>query len=81
MMESSDKMQSAGEGNGKPLQYSCLENTMSSMKWQQDITREDKPPKSIGIQYATGGERRNSSMKNEENGPKEKCSVVDTSGW
>ena len=75
------KMQSTGEGNGKPLQYSCLENTMNSVKRQKDMTREDKPPKSIGIQYATRGERRNSSRKNEENGSKEKCSVVDMSGW
>ena len=72
MVESSDKKHSTGEGNGKPLQYSCLENTMNSMKTQKDMTWEDKTPKSIGIQYATRGEQRNSSRKNEENGPKEK---------
>ena len=81
MVKSSDKTWSTGEGNGKPLLYSCLENTMNSVKRQKDMTREDKPPKSIGIQYATRGERRNSSRKNEENGSKEKCSVVDMSGW
>jgi len=46
MVESCDKTQSTGEGNGKPLQYSCLENTMNSMKTQKDMTWEDKPPKS-----------------------------------
>ena len=50
MVESSDKMWSLGEGNGKPLQYSCLENPMNSMKRQKDMTLEDEPPRSVGIQ-------------------------------
>ena len=51
MVESSDKMWSTGEGNGKPLQYSCLEN---SMKRQKDRTLKDELPRSLGSQYATG---------------------------
>ena len=54
MMESSDKMWSTGEGNGKPLQYSCLENPMSSMKRQKDRTLKDELPRSGGAQYYTG---------------------------
>ena len=64
-VESSDKMWSPGEGNSKPLQYSCLENPMNSMKRQKDRTLEDELPRSVGAQYATGEERRNSSRKNE----------------
>ena len=56
IMESSDKMWSTGEGNGKPLQYSCLKNPMNSMKRQKDIAQEDKPSRSVGVQYATGEE-------------------------
>ena len=58
-METSDKMWSTGEGNGKPLQYSCLKNPMNSMKRQIDITLNDL--RSVGAQYATGDEGRNSS--------------------
>ena len=53
MGESSDKMWSTGEGNGKPLQYSCLENPMNSMKRQKDRTLKDELPRSVGAQYAT----------------------------
>ena len=53
MVESSDKMWAPGEGNGKPLQYSCLENPMNSMKRQKDRTWKDELPKSVGAQYAT----------------------------
>ena len=53
MMESSDRMWSTGEGNGKPLQYSCLENAMNSMKRQKDMTLKDELPRSVGAQYAT----------------------------
>ena len=53
-VESSDKTWSTGEGNGKPLQYSCLENTMNSMKRQKDRTLKDELPRSVGAQYATG---------------------------
>ena len=53
MVESSDKMWSAGEENGKPLPYSCLENPMNSMKRQKDMTVKDELPRSVGAQYAT----------------------------
>ena len=53
-MKSSDKIWSTGGGNGNPLQYSCLENPMNSMKMQRDMTPEDEPPRSEGVQYATG---------------------------
>ena len=72
MMESSDKMWSMGEGNGKPLQYSCLENPMNHMKRQKDRTLKDELPRSVGAQYATGEDRRNNSRKNEEMEPKQK---------
>ena len=81
MTESSDKMWSTGEGNGKPLQYSCLENPMNSMKRQKDRTLKDELFRSVGAQYATGQEWRNSSRKNEEDEPKQKQSlVVDVTG-
>ena len=65
-VESSDKMWSTGEGNGKPLQYSCLKNPMNSMKRQKDRTLKDELPRSVGAQHATGEELRNNSKKNEE---------------
>ena len=61
-------MWSTGEGNGKPLQYSCLENSMNSIKRQKDRTLKDKLPRSVGTQYATGDQWR----KNEETEPKQK---------
>ena len=72
MVESSKKMWSTGEENGKPLQYSCLENSMNRMKRQKDRTLKDELPRSVGAQYATGGQRRNNSRKNEETEPKQK---------
>ena len=72
MVESSDKTRPTGEGNGKPLQYSCLENLMNSMKMQKDMTLNDKLPRSVGAQYVTGEEWRNSPRKNEEMEPKPK---------
>ena len=66
MVESSDKMLSTGEGNGKPVQYSCLENPMNSMKRQKDRTLKEELPRSVGAQYATGDQWRNNSRKNEE---------------
>ena len=72
MVESSDKMWSTGEGNGKPLQYSCLENPMNSMKRQKDRTLKDELPRLVGAQYATGDQWRNNSRKNEETEPKQK---------
>ena len=71
-MESSDKTWSTGEGNGKPLQYSCLEKPMDSMKKQKDMTVKDELPRSVGAQYATGEECRNNSRKDEEMEPKQK---------
>ena len=68
MVERSDRMWSTGEGNGKPLQYSCLENPMNSMKRQNDRIL----PRSVGTQYATGGQWRNHSRKNEGMEPKQK---------
>ena len=72
IVESSDKMWSTGEGNGKPTQYSCLENPMNSMKRQKDRTLKDKLPRSVGAQYATGDQWRNNSRKNEGTEPKQK---------
>ena len=70
LVESSDKMWSTGEGNGKPIQYSYLENPMNSMKRQKDRTLKDKLPRSVGVQYATEEEWRNNSRKNEKMEPK-----------
>ena len=81
MTEYSDKMWSTGEGNGKPLQYSCLENPMNRMKRQKDRTLKDELTKSIDAQYATGEEWRNKFGKNEEMKPKQReCPVVDVTG-
>ena len=65
MVERSGRMWSTGEGNGKPLQYSCLENPMSSMKRQNDRIMKEELPRSVGAQYANGGQWRNKSRKNE----------------
>ena len=70
MVERSDKTWSTGEGNGKPLQYSCLENPMNSMKRQKDMTLKDELPRLVGVQYAPRKEWRNNSRKNEEMEPK-----------
>ena len=70
MMESSDKTWPTGEGNGKPLQYSCLENPMNSMKRQKGRTLKDELPRSVGAQYAAGEEWRTSPRRNEEAEPK-----------
>ena len=72
MVESSDKMWSIEEGNGKRLRYSCLENPMNSMKRQKDRTLKDELPSLVGAQYATGNQWRNNSRKNEEAEPKQK---------
>ena len=71
-LESSDKIWSIGEGNGKPLQYFCLENPMNSMKSQKDRTLKDELPRSVGAQYTTGVQWKNNSRKNEEMEPKQK---------
>ena len=72
MVESSDKTWSTGEGNDKPLQYSCLQNPVNSMKRQKDRTLKDELPKLVGAKYATGDQCRNNSRKNEEMEPKQK---------
>ena len=72
MVECSDKMWSTGEGNGKPLQYSCLENPMNSMKRQKERPLKDVLLRPVNAQYATGEEWRNNSRKNEETEPKQK---------
>ena len=74
-------MWSTGEGNGKPLQYSCLENPMNSMKIQKDMTLNNELPRLAGAQYATGDQWRNNSRKNEEMEPKQKQHpAVDVTG-
>ena len=70
MVERSDRMWSTGEGNGKPLQYSCLENPMNSMKRQKDRTLKNELPRLVGAQHATGDQWRNNSRKNEGMEPK-----------
>ena len=81
MVERSDRMWSTGEGNGKPLQYSCLKNPMNSMKTQKDRTLRDELLRSVGAQYATGDQWRNNSRKNEGMEPKQKqYPVVDVTG-
>ena len=80
MVESSDKKWSTGEANGKPLQYSCFENPANGMKMQEDRTLKDELPRSVGAQYATGDEWRNSTTRNEEIDPKWKqCPVAHVS--
>ena len=81
MVESSVKTWSTGEGNGKPLQYSCLENPMDSMKRQKDMILKYELSRLVGAQYATGDQWRNNSRKNEEMKPKQKQHpVVDVPG-
>ena len=81
MVESSDKTWSTGEGNGKPLQYSCLENPMKSIKRQKDRTLKDELPRSVDAQYATEDQWRTNSNKNEETEPKQKQhTVTDVTG-
>ena len=72
MVDNSDKTRFTGEGNGKPLQHSCLENPMNDMKRQKDMTLKDELPRLEGAQYFTGEEWRNNSRKNEEMDPKVK---------
>ena len=72
MVESSDRMWSTGEGNGKPLQNSCLENPINSKKRQTDKILKEELPRSVGAQYANGFQWRNNSRKNEGMEPKQK---------
>ena len=71
-MERSDRMWSTGEGNGRPLQYSCLENPMNRMKRQKDRILKEELPRSVSAQNATGDQWRNNSRKNEGMEPKQK---------
>ena len=81
MLERSDRMWATGEGNGKPLQYSCLENPMNSMKRQNDRILKGELPGSVDAPYATGDQWRNNSRKNERMEPKQKqYPVVDVTG-
>ena len=81
MVERSDRMWSTGEGNGKPLQYSCLENPTNSVKRQNDRILKEKLPRSVGAQYATGDQWRNNFRKNEGMEPKQKQHLaVDVTG-
>ena len=81
MVERSDRMYSTGEGTGKPLQHSCLENPMNSMKRQTDRVLKEELPRSVGARYATGDQWRNNSRKNEGTEPKQKkYPIVDVTG-
>ena len=81
MVERSDRRWSTGEGNGKPLQYSCLENPMNSMKRKNNGILKEVLPRSAGAQYATGGQWRNNPRKNEGMEPKQKqYPAVDVTG-
>ena len=72
MEERSERIWSTGERNGKPFQYSCLENPMISMKRQKDRTLKNELPRLVGAQYATRDQWRNNSRKNEGMEPKQK---------
>ena len=81
MVERSDRMWSSGEGNGKPLQYSCLESPMNSRKRQNDRILKEELPRSVGGQHATGDQWRNNSRKNVGMEPKQKqYPAVDVTG-
>ena len=80
-VERSDRMWSTGERNGKPLQYSCLQNPVKSMKRQNDRILKEELPRSVGAQYVTGDHWRNNSRKNEGMEPKQKeYPAVDVTG-
>ena len=81
MVENSDKIWFIGEGNGKQLQYSCLKNSMNSIKRQKDRTLKEELPRSVGTHYAIGDQWRNNSRKNDGMEPKQKQHpVVDMTG-
>ena len=81
MVERSYRMWSTGEGNGKLLHYSCLENPMNCMKRPNDRILKEELPRSVGTQYATGDQWRNNSRKNEGMEPKQKqYPAVDVTG-
>ena len=81
MVARSDRAWPTGDGNGKPLQYSCLGIPMNSVKRQKYRKLKDELPRSVGAQYATGEQWRNNSTKNEETEPKQKQNpLVDVMG-
>ena len=81
MVERSDRTWSTGEGNGKPLQYSCIANTMNSTKRQNDRIPKEELPRSVVVQYATGDQWKNNSRENEGMESKQKqYPVVDVTG-
>ena len=81
IVERSDRMWSTGEGNGKPLQNSCIENPMNSWKRQIDRILKEELPRSVGAQYAPGDQWRNDSRRNEGTKPKQKQHpAVDVTG-
>ena len=81
MVERSGKPWTTGEVNGKPLQYSCLENPVNSLKREKDRTLKDELLRSVGAPYTTGDWYRNNFRKNEETETKEKQRpVVDVTG-
>ena len=81
MVERSDRMWSTGEGNDKPLQYSCLEKPMNSMRRQNDRKLKEELPRTVGAKYATGDQWRSNSRKNEGMEPRQKqYLVVDGTG-
>ena len=75
-----DRIRSNGDGNGKPLQYSCLENPMNSMKRQKDRTLKEEFPRSVGAHHATGDQWRNNSRNDEGMEPNQKDPAVDVTG-
>ena len=80
-VERSDRMWPTGEGNGKPIRHSCLENPMNSMRRQNDRILKEELPRSVGAQYATGDQWRNDSRRNEGTKPKQKQHpAVDVTG-
>ena len=81
MVDRSDRMWPTGEGNGKPLQYSCLENPVNNMKRQNRRILKEELPRLVDAQYATGDQWRNNSRKNEGMEPQQKqYPVVDVTG-
>ena len=80
MVERSDRMWSTGEGNGKPLQYSCLENLMNSMKRQKDWTLKDELSRLVGAQYAIGDQWRSNSRNKGKEPKRKQHPVVNVTG-
>ena len=80
MVERSDRMWSTGEGNGKPLQYSCLENPMNSVKRQKDSKLKNELSRLVGAQYATGHQWRSNSRNKGKEPKRKQHPVVNVTG-